>query len=127
MESFILVSQTDVKSKMVLWASIRLTRPKLSFTIEFRFQFMKVRNWFCKGGPGFSSTSLANRMRRHGNQRGVLPLCSWHHSWRTTIDNKCVDGDMASERINTNTIWKQIRAKYLQTFGSSLVHNVWLG
>ena len=74
MELFKLVSQTDIKSEleMVLWASMSPTRSKFPFTREFRFQFMKLRNLLCMGGPGLSSISLARWRRMKGNHPGTF-------------------------------------------------------
>ena len=105
---------------MVLWASMRPTRPKLSLTSEFKFQFMKLRNWFCKGGPGLSSISFANMISRSGNQRGTFLLRSWHQIWRTNIDNISVAGVMEFMRIIIQEIWKHPRAKTLAMLGCML-------
>ena len=102
---------------MALWASMRPTRPKLSFTSEFKFQFMKLSNCFCKGGPGLSSISFANKMSRSGNQRGTFLLRAWHQLWRTKIDNNSDAGEMESVKISIQDIWKHPRAKLLETLG----------
>ena len=108
---------------MVLWASMRSTRPKLSFTSEFKFQFMKLRNWFCKGGPGLSSISFANKMSRSGNHRGTFLLSAWLQIWKTKIDNISVADEMESEKMSIQEIWKHTRAKPLETLGCKFIES----